>query len=165
MLELSCVGLSGQVHTSCENMFSSFFRWSWLASLVRPLPACLCSSILQLWSAGLPFIHLQNLTNDFSLQILLFFPVNKLHSFFLCKSYSKTLTLTLFSFLASSDKLCPLEQPPSLFHLFFGRDLSEATLLNPLASITSHLCEHWSAWGAESIRSARSQVGWGKVFH
>lgn len=126
------------------------------------LPAFKYLAALVCWIAIYPP---SNLADDFSLQILLFFPVNKLHSFFLCKSYSKTLTLTLFSFLASSDKLCPLEQPSSLFHLFFGRDLSEATLLNPLASITSHLCEHWSAWGAVSIRSARSQVGWGKVFH
>lgn len=152
------------MHTSCESMFSSFFR-GLLASLVQPLPACLCSSILWLWSAGLPFIHLQTLQMTFLSKFSYFFPVNKLHSFFLCKSHSKTLTLTLFSSLVSSNKLCSLEQPPSLFHLFFGRDLSEAALLNPLASITSHLCEHWSAWGAVSIWSARSQVGWGKVFH
>lgn len=59
ILELSCVGASGQMHISCKSMgFFSSFRWCWPASPVQPLPACPCSRLLWLWSAGLPFIHI-----------------------------------------------------------------------------------------------------------
>lgn len=114
-----------------------FLRWCWSASLHSH---SLCSSPSLLW-----FAWLTHLSTPFKPCKWLFSPNSSLftgdkaHSFFPRKSHSKTLMSSLFSSLGTPEKPCTGWLLSS--YLFFGKAQSRAALLDPLASITTHLKE------------------------
>lgn len=91
-----------------------------------------------------------NLSNYFSLQILIFSSENKAHSFFPRKSHSETLMSSLLSSLGSPEKPCTGQQSSFLFLLsvrpvqgYFAEPFS----INNNISVSTDLLEEWYLYG------------------